>query len=77
MGGTCSTYRVEQRCAQSFGWGNRREKRQLGRTRRRWVDNIRLDFQEVGCGGMDWIKLAKDRDSWRALVSAVMNVRVP
>jgi hypothetical protein len=52
-------------------------KRPLGRPRRRWVDNIRLDLQEVGCGYMDWIGLARDRDSWRTLVSAVMNLRVP
>ena len=52
-------------------------KRLLGRPRRRWVDNIRLDPQEVGCGYMDWIGLAQDRDIWRTLVSAVMNLRVP
>ena len=52
-------------------------KRPLGRPRRRWVDNIRIDLQEVGCGYMDWIGLAHDRDGWRTLVSAVMNVRVP
>jgi len=49
----------------------------LGRPRRRWVDNIRIDLQEVGCGHMDWIGLAQDRDSWRAFLSAVMNLRVP
>jgi len=52
-------------------------KRPLGRPRRRWVDNIRKDLQEVGCGYMDWIGLAQDRDRWRTLVSAVMNIRVP
>ena len=52
-------------------------KRPLGRPRHRWVDNIRTDLQEVGCGYMDWIGLAQDRDSWRTLVSAVMNLRVP
>ena len=50
-------------------------KRPLGRPRRRWVDNIRMDLQEVGCGYMDWIGLAQDRDRWRRLVSAVMNLR--
>jgi hypothetical protein len=49
----------------------------LGRPRRRWEDNIKIDLQEVGCGGMDWIELALDRDSWRTLVNAVMNLRVP
>ena len=52
-------------------------RRPLGRPRRRWVDNIRTDFQDVGCGYMDWIGLAHDRDGWRTLVSAVMNFRVP
>ena len=52
-------------------------RRPLGRPRRRWVDNIRTDLQEVGCGYMDWIGLAQDRDSWRTLVSAVMNLGVP
>ena len=51
-------------------------KRPLGRCRRRWVDNIRMDLQEVGCGYMDWIGLIQDRDRWRTLVSAVMNLRV-
>ena len=49
----------------------------LGRPRRRWADNIRMDLQEVGCGYMDWIELAQDTDRWRTLVSAVMNLRVP
>ena len=52
-------------------------RRPLGRPRRRWVDNIRMDLQEVGCRYMDWIGLAHDRDRWRTLVSAVMNLRVP
>jgi len=52
-------------------------KRPLGRPRRRWVDNIRMDLREVGCVYMDWIGRAQDRDRWRTLVSAVMNLRVP
>jgi len=52
-------------------------KRPLGRPRRRWEDNIKMDLQEVGCGRMDWIELAQDRDRWRALVSTVMNLWVP
>jgi hypothetical protein len=49
----------------------------LGRPRHRWEDNIKMDLQEVGCGGMDWIELAQDRDRWRALVNVIMNLRVP
>jgi len=52
-------------------------KRPLGRPRRRWVDNIRTGLQEVGCGYMDWIELAQDRDRWRTLMSTVMNFGVP
>jgi len=51
-------------------------KRPLGRPRGRWEDNIKMDLQEVGCGYMDWIELAQDRDRWRAVVIAVMNLRV-
>jgi len=51
-------------------------KRPLGRPRRRWEDNIKMDLVEVGCGNMDCIELARDRDRWRALVNAVMNLRV-
>ena len=69
-----------------YGWGEGvyrvlvvkpEGKRPLGRPRRRWVDNIRMDLQEVGCAYMDWIGLAQNRDRWRTLVSAVMNLRVP
>jgi len=51
--------------------------RPLGRPRCRWEDNIKMDLQEMGCGGMDWIKLAQDSNRWRAVVNAVMNLRVP
>ena len=57
--------------------GKSEGRRPLERPRRRWVDNIKMDLQEVGCGYMDWIGLAQDRDRWRTLVSAVMNLRVP
>jgi len=57
--------------------GKSEGKRPLGRPRHRWEDNIKIDLQEVECGGMDWIKLAQDRDRWRALVNAVMNLGVP
>jgi hypothetical protein len=52
-------------------------KRPLGRPRRRWEDNIRIDLREIGWGGMDWIDLAQNRDQWKALVNMVMNLRVP
>jgi len=52
-------------------------KRLLGRSRSRWEDNIKMDLQEVGCGNMDWSELAQDRDRWRALVNALMNLRIP
>jgi len=54
--------------------GKPKGRRPLGRPRRGWVDNIRMDLQEVGCGDMDWIGLAQDRDTWQTLVSAVMNL---
>jgi hypothetical protein len=56
--------------------GNPEKKRPLGEPRRRWEDNIKMDLQKVGCGGMDWIELAQERDKWRTLVNAVMNLRV-
>ena len=57
--------------------GKLEEKRPLGRPRLRWEDDIKMDLQEVGCGFMDWIELAEDRDRWRAVVNAVINLRVP
>ena len=65
----------EMGCIGSW-WVNWRERHHWGRPRRRWVD-IRMDLQEVGCGYMDWIGLAQDRDRWRTFVSVVMNFRVP
>jgi hypothetical protein len=52
-------------------------KRPLGKCRHRWENNIKMDLQEVGCGGMDWIQLAQDRDRWRAFVNVVTNLQVP
>ena len=52
-------------------------KRPLGRSRCGWEDNIKMDLQEMGCGDVDWTELTQDRDRWRALVNAVMNLRVP
>jgi hypothetical protein len=74
-GGTCSAYGGEERRIQGLV-GKPEGKRPLGRARRRWEDNIKMDLQEVRRGGVDWIKLAQDRDRWRALVTAVMNLRV-
>jgi len=73
MGGACSGY-GERRGVNRVLVGKTERKRPLGRNRLRWEDNIKMDLQEVGCGGMDWIELAQDRDSWRALVCAVMNL---
>ena len=67
----------EERAVYRILVGNSEGKSPLGRPRRRWMDNIRMDLQEVGCGYVDWIGLAQDRDRWRTLVSAVMNLRVP
>jgi hypothetical protein len=60
-----------------MGRGGVKGKRPLERHRRGWEDNIKMGLQEVGCGGMDWIELAQDRDRWRTIVNTVMNLRVP
>ena len=73
----CTLQTGEERGVYRVLVGKPEGKRPLGRPRHRWVDNIRMDLQEVGCGYMDWIGLAQDRDRWRTLVSAVMNLRAP
>jgi len=73
MGWACGAYGRGEGLY-SVSMGKPEVKRPLGRPRCRWVDNIRMHFQEVGCGYMDWIGLALDRDSWRTLLSAVMNL---
>jgi hypothetical protein len=67
----------EKRNAYRILVGEPEGKRPLGRPRRRWVDNIKIDLREIGWGGMDWVDLSKDRDQWKALVSTVMNLCVP
>ena len=67
----------EERGLYSVLVGKLEGKRPLGRPRRRWVDNIRMDLYEVGCGYVDWFGLGQDRNSWLTLVCAVMNFRVP
>jgi hypothetical protein len=67
----------EERTAYRILVGMPEGKRLLGRARRRWVDNIKMDLRETGWDGTDWIELAQNRDQWRALVNTVMNFRVP
>jgi hypothetical protein len=76
MGRACST-NGETRDAYRILMGEPEGKRPLGRPRRRWVDDIKMDIREIGWDGMDWIELAQDRDQWRDLVNTVMNLRVP
>jgi hypothetical protein len=76
MDGSCST-NDEKRNAYRLLVRRLEGKRPLGRPRRRWVDNIRVDLGEVGWGDVDWIGLAQDRNRWRAVVNSVFNLRVP
>jgi hypothetical protein len=76
MGGACST-NEEKRNAYRLFVGKLEGKRHLGRPRRRWMDNIRMDLGEVGWGDVDWIGLAQDRNRWRAVANSVLNLRVP
>ena len=76
MGGTCSAYGGEERRIRVLV-GKPEGKRPLGRPRRRWEDNIKMDFQGAGCKVMDWIELAQDRDRWLQLAYAVMNILAP
>jgi hypothetical protein len=76
MSGACSTY-GEKRGAYRILVGRPKGTRPLGRPRRRWENNIKMGLQDVGWEGVNWTELAQDRDRWRALVNAVMNIRVP
>jgi len=76
MSGACDTCGGQKRCIQGFGRGTAHERIQLGRLRSSWENNIAMVLEEVGWGGMDWITLAHDREGWRAVVNAVMNLRV-
>jgi hypothetical protein len=76
MDWACSSDGRWERRVQSFG-GKPEGKRHMRRSSRRWEDNIKMDIQEVGCGGMDWVGLTQDRDRWQTLVNTVMNFRVP
>jgi hypothetical protein len=76
MGGACST-NGEKRYSYRFLVGKAEGRRPLGRSRRKWLDNVRMDLVEVEGGDVDWIGLAQDRDRWRTLVNSVLNLRVP
>jgi len=75
MGRVCGMYREEERLYRVLE-GKPEGKRPLEITRTRWEDNIKMDIQEVGCGGLDWIELAQDRERWQAFVNVVMNLWV-
>jgi hypothetical protein len=75
MGKACSTNGGEEECIWDIG-GKFGKKETTGRPKRRWVDNIKMDLREIGWDYMDWIDLAQDRNQWRAVVNAVMNLRI-
>jgi hypothetical protein len=77
MDGACNTYGKQEKLIQGFGGESCWKERTLGRTRRRRKDNIKMDLQLVGCGGVDWIDVGQDRDRWRGLVNAVMKIWFP
>jgi hypothetical protein len=77
MGVACRTRMEEKRKAYWLLVGKSKGRRPLGGTKRRWLDNIRMDLVEVGCGDVDWIGLAQGRGRWRALVNSVLNLQVP
>jgi hypothetical protein len=76
VGWTCGTHGVGQRCLQGFGWEARKQE-PLGRPRRRWEDNIKMDLGEIGIDGANWNQLSQDRVQWRVFVNTVMNLWVP
>jgi hypothetical protein len=76
MGGSCST-NGEKKYACKILVGTPEGKRPLGRPRRMWVDNIKMDLTEIGWDGVEWIDMAQDRDQWRAVVNTVLNLRIP
>jgi len=76
MGKACSAHGAGEKLIQGFG-GETCGKETTVENRHKWEYNIKIDLQEVGCGGMEWIELAQDRDSWRALLNEILNLRVP